>query len=337
LRSKQLVYRAISTHLIKRSGFTVASGAKTGAVTLIQRFGSALNANSHFHMLFLDGVYTFEDQRPRLRRAPSPTNAELTKLLHTISHRLARLLERLGLLVRDREDPYLDLQPTDAFDQLIGASIHYRIAIGPHTGRQALTLGTVPPTPESEHAPLVAKLPGFSLHAATVCEAHQRDKLEKLCRYIARPAIANERLSLNERGQVVYRFKQPFRDGTTHIVLEPLDFIARLAALIPRPRLNLTRLSMGCLRPTANNVHTSYQHKSPQSPTADKPLAPMTWMQRLKRVFAIDIETCPTYGGKLRIIACIEDPHIIAKILEHLQNPSDSRKTRPPPEPQTTA
>ncbi len=63
----------------------------------------------------------------------------------------------------------------------------------------------------------------------TCCEAKQRDKLEKLCRYITRPAIANERLSTNERGQVIYRFKQPFRDGTTHVVLDPLDFIARLA------------------------------------------------------------------------------------------------------------
>ena len=52
-----VVYRAISTHLLKRTGFTVACGARTGAVTLIGRFGSALNLNIHFHMLFLDGAY----------------------------------------------------------------------------------------------------------------------------------------------------------------------------------------------------------------------------------------------------------------------------------------
>ena len=88
---------------------------------------------------------------------------------------------------------------------------------------------------------LLAKQPGFSLHAATVCEANQRDELEKLCRYITRPAIANERLSTNEHGQVLYKFKQPFRDGATHVLLDPLDFIVRLAALVPRPRFNLTR------------------------------------------------------------------------------------------------
>jgi hypothetical protein len=43
-------------------------------------------------------------------------------------------------------------------------------------------------------------------------------------------------------------------------------------------------------------------------------------MQRLKRVFAVDIETCPDCGGTLRVIACIEDPPLIAKILEHIRS-----------------
>jgi len=45
----------------------------------------------------------------------------------------------------------------------------------------------------------------------------------------------------------------------------------------------------------------------------------MTWMTRLKRVFAIDIENCPDCGGKLRVIACIESPPLIRKILDHLR------------------
>ena len=53
--------------------------------------------------------------------------------------------------------------------------------------------------------------------------------------------VATKRLSVDGRGRVVYQYKQPFRDGSTHVILEPLDFIARLAALVPRPRLNLTR------------------------------------------------------------------------------------------------
>ncbi len=76
--------------------------------------------------------------------------------------------------------------------------------------------------------PLLARVAGFSLHAATVCEAYQRDRLERLCRYITRPPIATKRLTVDGRGRVVYRYKQPFRDGSTHVVLEPLDFMYRM-------------------------------------------------------------------------------------------------------------
>ena len=71
--------------------------------------------------------------------------------------------------------------------------------------------------------------------------SHQREKLERLCRYVSRPPVASERLALTASGQVRYTLKTPYRDGTTHIVLEPLDLMARLAALVPPPRMHLTR------------------------------------------------------------------------------------------------
>ena len=164
---------------------------------------------------------------------------------------------------------------------------------------------------------LVASIGGFSLHAGTVCEPWQRSSLERLCRYITRPPIATKRLSVDERGRVVYRYKRPFRDGSTHVVLEPLDFmpqgtlsiaarshlVARLAALVPRPRLNLTRFH-GVFAPNFRHRQRIVPHHPKGRVDSDKPLAPMSWMQRLKRVFAIDIETCPDCGGKLRVIAC---------------------------------
>lgn len=91
---------------------------------------------------------------------------------------------------------------------------------------------------------------GFSLHAATRCDADQRHELERLCRYITRPAIANERLSCNKSGDVVLKLKSPYRDGTTHLVMSPLGFLQRLAALVPQPRLNLIRFH-GVLAPNA--------------------------------------------------------------------------------------
>ena len=74
-------------------------------------------------------------------------------------------------------------------------------------------------------AELHANAHGFSLHAALRWRADQRAELEQLCRYIARPAIANERLKRNRAGQVVLQLKSPYKDGTTHIVMEPLEFI----------------------------------------------------------------------------------------------------------------
>ena len=96
----------------------------------------------------------------------------------------------------------------------------------------------MPPTEDAPNNVLLAKLAGFSLHAATVCEAYQRSRLERQCRYITCPSIATKRLSTDGQSRVVYCYKQPFRDGSTHVVLEPLDFIARLAALVPRPQID---------------------------------------------------------------------------------------------------
>jgi len=179
-------------------------------------------------------------------------------------------------------------------------------------------LYSVPPLEEASSNPLLARRSGFSLHAATICEAWQRSRLERLCRYITRPPIATKRLSVDGRGRVVYRYKQPFRDGSTHVVLDPLDFVARLAALVPRPRLNLTRFH-GVFAPNFKHRERIVPQRTQRTVDGDKPLAPMSWVQRLKRVFAIDIETCPECSGKLRVIACIEDPPLIAKILGHVQ------------------
>ena len=97
-----IVYRTIATHLIRKAGYAKAT-AQTGAVTLIQRFGSALNLHVHFHMLFLDGIYIdgVHGSPVRFRWVKAPSSDELTQLTHTIAHRVARYLERQGLLVRD--------------------------------------------------------------------------------------------------------------------------------------------------------------------------------------------------------------------------------------------
>ncbi len=89
--------------------------------------------------------------------------------------------------------------------------------------------------------PLCANLEGFSLHAAVRCASHERKPLERLCRYITRPALANERVRCNAVGQGVLTLKTPWREGTTHWVMSPLEFMQRLAALVPEARLHLIR------------------------------------------------------------------------------------------------
>ena len=85
----------------------------------------------------------------------------------------------------------------------------------PNAGRKALTLQTVPVRTEQRKGDdLVTKQAGFSLHAGIACKANQRKKLERLCRYITRPAIAERRLSLANNGNVVIALKTPYDDGT---------------------------------------------------------------------------------------------------------------------------
>src|SRR5690606_31545085 len=99
------------------------------------------------------------------------------------------------------------------------------IAMGPQKGRKVFTLQSLPPRLDTPRvSDRVAKQAGFSLHAGVMAEAHQRDVLERLCRYISRPAVSEKRLALTSNGKVRYELKTPYRDGTTHVFFDPLDF-----------------------------------------------------------------------------------------------------------------
>jgi hypothetical protein len=159
---------------------------------------------------------------------------------------------------------------------------------------------------------------------------HQRPKLERLCRYVTRPPVATERMALTSTGHVRYALKTPYRDGTTHIVLEPLDFMARLAALVPPPRMHLTRYHgvfapHSKLRSAVTPAHRGTGASKQPATAAEsvKPPTPrhvaMSWARRLKRVFGIEIDDCGRCGGRLKVIASIEEPEVIAKILAHLK------------------
>ena len=148
------------------------------------------------------------------------------------------------------------------------------------------------------------------------------------------------------------QLKSAYRDGTTHVLLEPLDFLARLAALVPPPRAHLTRYHgafaaasawraaitpSGRGRGARHNADATEEPTEPTGPSVSRHAA-MTWMQRLKRVFAIDIQRCRRCGGKLRVIASIEDPSLIERILARAPPAAEDEEPAPfaaraPPQP----
>jgi hypothetical protein len=235
------------------------------------------------------------------------------------------------LIERDIENAWLSAGAEPGpLDDLIGHAITYRIAVGPRAGQKLFTLQTLPPRLQGPQGDPngAARAGGFSLHAGVDIAPHEREKLERLCRYVSRPPVAVDRMALTASGQVRYTLKTSYRDGTTHRVLEPLDLMARLAALVPPPRMHLRRFH-GVFAPhrklraavTAAHRGVGATEKTPADPC--EPPTPrhvaMNWARRLKRVFGIEIERCAHCGGKLALIASIEEPELIARILWHLQ------------------
>ena len=342
----------ISNHYRKKAGLS-KSKSKAGAVTLIQRFGGSLNLNVHFHQLFIDGCYELGEQNEPIDFyvCDPPTIAELDLVLNQIIKRLVKYLERQKIIVKDNDESFqLEIPAEDTFSRLQASSVTYRFATGPSKGKKAMVLKTVPETDHNAKSGLVVKNSGFSLHAGVAVKAHERDRLERICRYIARPAVSEERLSLNARGEVIYKLKNAWDDGTTAIKLTQLELMERLAALVPRPKVHLTRFH-GVLGPhykyrkqivppkkpelllAASNPESS---SSPTEPAVAKPQR-ISWARLLKRVFDIDISICPKCSGKIKIIAAIEDPSVIKKILSHMGLPTSAPRlaqARGPPKDQ---
>ncbi|MGQ0834785.1 MAG: transposase, partial [Gammaproteobacteria bacterium] len=285
-----------------------------------------------------DGVYR-SGAPLRFQALCAPTVEELQHLVEQIAEQIGRALERQGLLVRDAEQAYLATESessavnageTADIADLIAHSVTYRIATGPRAGQKVFTVQSLPPLPDAPAHTRLAQAGGFSLHAGIAIGGDESEKLERLCRYISRPSLAPARLALTAGGAVRYSLKTPYRDGTTHVLFEPLDFLARLAALVPPPRVHLTRFH-GLFAPH-NRLHAlvTPAGRGPRASHRAPKYHAMGWMQRLKRAFRIDIQTCVRCGGRLRIIASIEAPALIRHILDHLER-RDGTGAPPPP------
>ena len=311
-----------------------------GSVTFIQRFGSAINLNLHFHCVFLEGVYldrTEAGLKPHCVTGEPPTDADIAAVITKISHRVMRKLRQLGYLeagldatVATDYDPLCDDAPELA--RTMAASVQQRIAFGERAGQQVRRIGSgfgAAGEAPTLTGPRCASVHGFSLHANTQVPAHRRDQLERLIRYTARGAVSLERLTQDTNGNLVYTFTHPWSDGTTGIRLSPMELLENLAALVPLPRVHLVRYG-GCLAPHSHlrgAIIPTPRQQGVEDEEPDTGSPRWSWARLLKRVFALDMARCPfCQQGTLRIIAAITHGEVIRKILQHLKLSAD-----PPP------
>ncbi len=318
-----------------------------------RRFDSALRVDVHFHALVLDGVYTDlgYGQSPRFHAAEKPTDAELDWLVRHIHALIVGHLQRAGYLTDDARIASGLIDEDDPLVHCHAAAIQGKVAFGPRRGQSVGLWGCR----REEERPrtqkqLCADFGGFSLHAAARVPAGEvhRPRLERLARYACRSPLAKDRLLQTRSGQVVYKFRRPWRNGAEAVVMDPLTFLSRLAALVPFKRQHLLTYhgilapaasardrivperddppqSRSCGRsPGGGEVDASGSSKSSLGQGTRRRYIP--WAELLRRVFLHEVLTCPRCTGKRRVLSMVRDPAAIHRILSHL-----GLDPRPPP------
>jgi hypothetical protein len=172
------------------------------------------------------------------------------------------------------------------------------------------------------------------LHAATRAGALDLEGREALLKYILRPSVAQERVTLAPGGLVRITLKRPFSDGTVAVDMDPLSLLCRLAASVPLPRFHTVRYA-GVLAP-ASKLRPRIIPEEPKpdqgAPHDDVDVEDMPprkgaryrpWAELLKRTFQIDVLCCPKCHGRMKLIAMVTDPKSITRFLRGLGEPTD--------------
>lgn len=323
--------------------------AHTGLVVAVQRTDSALRLNVHFHVLALDGAYVRDAHSGELvfESLDTPTRAESADVAARTAERIARIF--------DKHSRSLDPEMTDSEPHALeldepGLSACYDAAArgidvtGTRAGQPTLRLvvSQDPPalTDDALDEP-VANVRGVNLYAKQRVDGRDRKQLERLCRYVTRPPVAEDRLERRADGRFELAFKSVWKDGTRALVLEGQDLIARLVAAVPPPRFHLVRyfgvLSSHSSRrsevvPTPPDDPTT--HAPPAAPgdqlelPTDEalPAARKRWGWLLKHVFQADVDTCARCGGPMRWLEVATSSDATARLMaDHGLGP------RPPP------
>jgi hypothetical protein len=339
--------RSLRWRAKRKLGLRSVEDALFGAVTFIQRSDSSLRLNVHYHTLALDGVYV-KDEAGELHfhDLGDPTPEEIAQVATWTHARLVQVLERHGRSLDASDDaPDVLAQDQPALAMVYGASAGDRQLLSDAPGQR--TRKVVVPVrevakPKSNKG--VAEVGGVNIHAGAAIDGRDRRRLERLCRYVARPPLSQKRLEVVADGRVKYGFRHAWRDGTCAVLLDPLDFLARLAALIPPPRFHMLRYH------GVRAAHAKVRATVVPGPPAEAPeptqlgllfdgetTGPATeakrgsrhpWAWLLQRVFAIDVTVCRRCRGAMRLVKIINDSDEVARALAEA-----GLGPRPPPRP----
>jgi hypothetical protein len=334
--------RSLRRRAKKKIGLRSVEDALVGAITFVQRSDASLRLNPHFHTLALDGVYVRdEDGKLRFHELGAPTGEEVLEVARSTHERLVRVLERHGRSL----EGFDETPDTLAAEQPVLASCYAASAadvqlLGAAPGQRTAKLVRPVRAVASPHHAL-AEHGGVNVHANVAVDGRDRKRLERLVRYVARPPLSQERLERHGDGRVRLRFKAAWKDGTDAILLDPLDFISRLCALVPPPRFHTLRYH-GVLSAHATARREVVPNRTPASGeqlalfTRDDAgaLAPPRpsrhpWSWLLRRVFAVDVRSCPDCGGSMLLVTIAKTPDEVARVLDGRV----ARARSPPPVP----
>ncbi len=223
--------------------------------------------------------------------------------------------------------------PSEEESQLLkcyAASAKLRHAFGPRAGEPLeLDVGDVP-TSFSGSTSLCVSHSGFNLHAGTVIEAYDRDRLERLCRYIQRPVIAQDRLTELDDGRFYYQFKRVWKSGTQGIFFEGPDLLERLAALVPPPRKHQLRYH-GVYAPNSRfqaavkRLTAEGERALRESERRRRQTYWVLWSELLRRTFQVDVSRCPKCQGTMQRVALIRGPEAISALLPYDEAEEEAR------------
>ncbi len=164
--------------------------------------------------------------------------------------------------------------------------------------------------------PRCAACDGFTLHGGTAVGDRDRDGLERLCRYVARPALGAHRLHHRPDGLVALTLKTPWHDGTTSLLLTPEELVERLAALVPPPRAHTVTYHgvLASRSPWRARIAPTPPPPPPEArlrlthTPAPVPARWRSWAELLARVFLVDGWACPRCKLRMRFRAVVWPP-----------------------------